>query len=98
MIYQTEKTLTELGDKVTEEEKSGIVAEVDKLKELIKTDDFDTEAVKTQLDAVTQKFYGISQKLYEQAQQAQQAAGENPTGGDDNVVDAEYTVVDDENK
>ncbi len=98
MIYQTEKTLTELGDKVTEDEKSGIVAEVDKLKELIKTDDFDTEAVKAQLDAVTQKFYGISQKLYEQAQQAQQAAGENPTGGDDNVVDAEYTVVDDENK
>ncbi len=98
MIYQTEKTLNELGDKVTEEEKSGIVAEVDKLKEMIKTDDFDTEAVKTQLDAVTQKFYGISQKLYEQAQQAQQASGENPAGGDDNVVDAEYTVVDEDNK
>ena len=98
MIYQTEKTLNELGDKVTEEEKSGITAEVDKLKEMIKTDDFDVEAVKTQLDAVTQKFYGISQKLYEQAQQAQQAAGENPTGGDDNVVDAEYTVVDEDNK
>ena len=98
MIYQTEKTLNELGDKVTDEEKSGITAEVDKLKEMIKTDDFDVEAVKTQLDAVTQKFYGISQKLYEQAQQAQQAAGENPTGGDDNVVDAEYTVVDEDNK
>ena len=98
MIYQTEKTLNELGDKVTDEEKSGITTEVDKLKEMIKTDDFDVEAVKTQLDAVTQKFYGISQKLYEQAQQAQQAAGENPTGGDDNVVDAEYTVVDEDNK
>ena len=98
MIYQTEKTLNELGDKVTDEEKSGITTEVDKLKEMIKTDDFDVEAVKAQLDAVTQKFYGISQKLYEQAQQAQQAAGENPTGGDDNVVDAEYTVVDEDNK
>ncbi|MBE7011671.1 MAG: molecular chaperone DnaK [Ruminococcaceae bacterium] len=98
MVYQTEKTLGELGDKVTEEEKSGIQAEVDKLKEMVKTDDFDTEAVKAQLEAVTQKFYGISQKLYEQAQQAQQAAGENPTGGDDNVVDAEYTVVDEDNK
>ena len=98
MVYQTEKTLAELGDKVTEDEKSGIQAEVDKLKEMVKTDDFDVEAVKAQLDAVTQKFYGISQKLYEQAQQAQQTAGENPAGGDDNVVDAEYTVVDDEEK
>ncbi|MBR2916235.1 MAG: Hsp70 family protein, partial [Clostridia bacterium] len=99
MVYQTEKTLTELGDKISEEEKGGIQAEVDKLKELIKTDDFDVEAVKAQTDAVSQKFYAVSQKLYEQAAQAQQAQGGADAGAtDDNVVDAEYTVVDDENK
>ncbi len=99
MVYQTEKTLSELGDKISEDEKGGIQAEVDKLKELIKTDDFDVEAVKAQTDAVSQKFYAVSQKLYEQAAQAQQAqGGTNAEANDDNVVDAEYTVVEDENK
>ncbi len=99
IVYQTEKTLSELGDKITDDEKAGIQAEVDKLKELIKTDEFDVEAVKAQTDAVSQKFYAVSQKLYEQAAQAQQAQGDANAGAtDDNVVDAEYTVVDDENK
>ena len=99
IVYQTEKTLAELGDKITEDEKAGIQSEVDKLKELIKTDEFDVEAVKAQTEAVSQKFYAVSQKLYEQAAQAQQAqGGANAGAADDNVVDAEYTVVDDENK
>ena len=100
MVYQTEKTLGELGDKVTEEEKSGIQAEVDKLKELLKATPMDVEAVKTQTEEVSKKFYAVSEKLYkaaaEQAQAEQAAAcaqdaGAQNNGGDDNVVDADYT-------
>ena len=107
MVYQTEKTLADLGDKITEEEKSGIQAEVDKLKELLKATELDVEAVKAQTEAVSKKFYEISSKLYADAQaqaqaQAQQQgsadAGQQAGGAsDDNVVDADYKVVDDEN-
>lgn len=107
MVYQTEKTLADLGDKITEEEKSGIQAEVDKLKELLKATELDVEAVKAQTEAVSKKFYEISSKLYADAQaqaqaQAQQQGGADAgqqAGGasDDNVVDADYKVVDDEN-
>ena len=96
MVYQTEKTLGELGDKITEDEKAGVQAEVDKLKEVLKGTD--TEAIKAQTEALTKKFYEISEKLYQQAQAAQAAAGDATAAGagaaDDNVVDADYTQVD----
>ncbi len=98
MVYQTEKTLGELGDKITEDEKKGIQDEVDKLKELLKSQPLDVEATKTQTEEVSKKFYAVSEKLYKEAAQqaqAQQAAqGEAGTAGagnDDNVVDADYT-------
>ena len=108
LVYQTEKTLGELGDKISADEKSSVQSEVDKLKELLKASPLDTEAVKAQTDSVQKSFYAISEKLYAQAQQAQQAqqgaaqgqqtdgAAQNPGG--DNVVDAEYTEVHDDNK
>ncbi len=98
MVYQTEKTLGEIGDKIDESEKAGIQAEVDKLKEMLKESAIDVEAVKAQTEAVTQKFYAVSEKLYAAAQQAQQAqAGADSQQGapNDNVVDAEYTEVND---
>lgn len=108
MVYQTEKTLGEIGDKIDTSEKSGIQSEVDKLKELLKASPIDTEAVKAQTEAVSKKFYAVSEKLYAAAQQAQQtqqqaqggAAGTNAGGNpsSDNVVDAEYTEVNDDNK
>ena len=101
MVYQTEKTLADLGDKITEDEKAGIQAEVDKLKEMLKTEEIDTEAVKAQTEAVSKKFYEISSKLYQDAQAQAQAgaqdAGQGADAADDNVVDADYKVVDDEN-
>ncbi len=103
MVYQTEKTLADLGDKITADEKSGIQAEVDKLKEMLKAESFDVEAVKAQTEAVSKKFYEISSKLYADAQaqaQAQQQADPNAQAGggaaDDNVVDADYKVVDED--
>ena len=95
MVYQTEKTLGEIGDKIDESEKAGIQAEVDKLKELLKSETIEVEAVKAQTEAVSQKFYAVSEKLYAAAQQAQAGADTQQGPADDNVVDAEYTEVDD---
>ena len=104
MVYQTEKTLGEVGDKIPEDEKKGIQEEVDKLKELLKAQPIDTEAVKKQTEEVQQKFYKVSEKLYAAAQAEAQAAqqAQQQNGGaasdndkkDDNVVDADYTDVD----
>ncbi len=98
LVYQTEKTLGELGDKISDDEKSSIQAEVDKLKEMLKESTIDVEAVKEQTESVQKSFYAVSEKLYAQAQQAQQAAGADDaqqTTTNDNVVDAEFTEVDD---
>ena len=95
MVYQTEKTLADLGDKISAEEKAGIQAEVDKLKETLKGTD--TEAIKAQTEAVTKKFYEVSERLYKDAApqgDPNGAAGGAAPGGDDNVVDADYTQVD----
>lgn len=101
MVYQTEKTLGELGDKITEDEKKGIQDEVDKLKELLKAQPMDIEATKNQTEEVSKKFYAVSEKLYKaaaeqaQAQQAAQGADTNAAqGNDDNVVDADFTEAD----
>ncbi|MBO7253080.1 MAG: Hsp70 family protein, partial [Oscillospiraceae bacterium] len=92
-IYQTEKTLNELGDKISASEKSEIQAAVDNLKEVNKGTDI--AAIKAATEAVQQAFYKVSEKLYQQA---------NPNGGcdpncggncsDDGVVDADYETVD----
>ncbi len=95
LVYQTEKTLGELGDKISEDEKNGIQAEVDKLKELLKNEDIDVEAVNKQAEEVSKKFYEVSAKLYQQAQ-AQQPDGAQGAPQDDNVVDADYKVVDED--
>ena len=92
LIYQTEKSLTDLGDKITEEEKASIQAAIDKLKEANKGTDL--EAIKTACDEVQKAFYPVAEKLYKNA---------NPEGGcdpncggcnDDGVVDADYQTVD----
>ncbi len=102
MVYQTEKTLGELGDKISESEKSAIQAEVDKLKEMLKATPLDVAGVKAQTEAVSQKFYAASEQLYKEAAaqaQAQQQAQGGPEqnaqpNNDDNVVDADYTEAD----
>ncbi len=105
MVYQTEKTLNELGDKISDSEKSDIQAEIDKLKDLLKNSDIDVEAVKAQTEAVSKKFYAVSEKLYSQAAPNQGADPNAAAGGagadnsapnNDNVVDADYEVVDPE--
>ncbi len=102
MIYQTEKTLSDLGDKVSEEEKKDVQTAVDGLKEALKGTDNDK--IKSAKEELEKKLYAISEKVYQAAQQAQQAAQGQADGGaqgaqsDPNVYDAEFTDVDDDKK
>ena len=97
VIYQSEKTLDELGNKVTESEKAPIKAAIEKLRETMKGSD--VAAIKADTEALQQAFYSISEKLYQQ-QAAQGGAATGAAGnaaqGDDGVVDADYEVVDDD--
>ena len=95
-VYQTEKTLADLGDKITDEDKAPVLAALETLKEKNKGND--VAAIKEATEAVQKSFYAISEKLYQQ--QAPQgdpngAPFGGAQGGDDGVVDADYEVVDD---
>ena len=96
IAYQTEKTLGELGDKISADEKASIQSAVDKLKELNKGSDI--AGIKAAIEEVKQAFYKVSEKLYQQAGAAQGAQGCDPNCGgncgDDGVVDADYETVD----
>ena len=82
LIFQSEKTLTELGDKVTEAEKAPVTAAIEKLKETMKSND--TEAIKADTEALEKSFYAISEKLYAQAQNAQGGADADAGAGAQN--------------
>ena len=92
LVFQTEKALEELGDKVDAGEKAGVEAEITKLKDAIKDKDVETmsdsdvENIKSATESLRNEFYKISEKLYQQAQAAQGAEAPN---GDPNVVDGE---------
>ena len=102
MVYQTEKILDEMGDKVDAADKSSIDAALNKVKEALKG--ADTQAIKDATEELKKAFYAVSEKLY--AQQGGQPGGPGPdmggagfSGGQpggDNVVDADYEVVDDD--
>lgn len=92
MVYQCEKTLNDLGDKISADEKKGIEDEIAKVKEALKGTD--VNAIKTANDELMKKFGEVSQKIYAQAQAAGQAApgadAQGNNGGDD-----DFKVVDD---
>ena len=97
MVYQSEKTLSEVGDKLPESEKAPIQAGIDKLKETLKGDD--TDAIKAATEELTQLFYKMSEKLYQQAApqgDPTQAAGD-PGAQGGQYYDADYQVVDEDN-
>ena len=100
LIYQTEKSLKDLGDKIDSADKANIEAELNTLKEVVKGDD--VEAIKSATEKLSQAFYAVSEKLYQQDPNAAGGAeGFNPdiggeAGNQDDVFDADYKVVDDE--
>lgn len=91
MIYQTEKTLKDLGDKVTEDEKKNIEEKIEELRTALGSDQ--VEEINQKTEALTQEFYQISQRMYENTGQNAEQPGQPE---DDGVVDADYEVVDDE--
>lgn len=102
LIYQTENTLKELGDKVSADEKKQVEDKITALKDVVGGNDPDE--IKKRTEALTGELNTLSQKLYAQtgAQAGAQPGAEAQAGagqaqGDD-VVDADYEVVDDDNK
>ena len=100
VIYQTEKTLKDVGDKVSAADKAPVEAAVAKLKETVKGTD--VAAIKAATDEVQKALSAIGEKIYQSTAQQQpgqggpSAGGAAPNqGGDDGVVDADYEVVDD---
>jgi len=107
VVYETEKNLKEMADKIDDESKNKLEAAVGRLKEALKTENVDE--LKSSLDAVNQTWNEISQKLYQQQQTAGGAAGGPQPGAgaaetdtevkdDKDVEEADYEVVDDEKK
>ena len=92
MIFQIEKSLGELGDKVTEDEKAPVNAAIEKLKETVKNGD--TEAIKADTEALEKSFYPLAEKLYQAAQAAQGDPNANPgagaQGGDGTFYNADF--------
>ncbi len=100
LVFQCEKTLSDAGDKLTDEDKAPIQAAVETLKESLKGEDY--AKIKADTEALTQALYKISEKLY-QASGAQGAEGapgaENAQGQDQNgYYNADFTDASDENK
>ena len=104
MVYQTEKVMEELKDKLDASDKSTLDAALSKLKEALKG--ADANAIKTATEELSRTFYPISEKLYNQAGGPQAGGpdmggagfggGQAAGGADPNVVDADYQVVDDD--
>ena len=106
MIFEVDKQLKELGDKLSAEDKATVENELAEFKKVRETND--AEQIKNAMEAFTQKVYAVFGKIYQQAQQQNPGAGAGFNGSDagsantgsaphdDNVVDADYEVVDDQ--
>ncbi|HOP11909.1 MAG TPA: molecular chaperone DnaK [Oscillospiraceae bacterium] len=99
-VYQTENTIKELGDKLTEDEKKALEEKLEALKETLKGTDNDK--IKADTEELQKKFYEVSTRIYQEAAKAQQeqqgaAPDQGPQGGG-TVDDANYKDVTDEDK
>ena len=102
LVYQSEKSLGEIGDKVSDAEKDAVKAEIEKVKTALSGTD--TEQIKSATEELSKKFYELSAKLYQQASAQQQAGADGAAGAagpqenPDGTVSGDYTVVDDDKK
>ena len=87
MIFSAEKTMNEVGDKLSDADKAPVKEAVEKLKETVKTDN--TDAIKADTDALEKVFYDLSSKLYQQAQA--QGADMGGAAEDDGTINADFT-------
>jgi molecular chaperone DnaK len=105
VVYQTEKSLKEVGDKIDAETKANIESHIEKLK--TKIEGTDAEAIKTATQELTEASHKLAEKIYqqqsEQGQQEGQPEGDagqdgQAQGSDDDVVDADFEEVKDDKK
>lgn len=94
LVYNSEKTIGELGDKISSEEKAKVEEEIANVRKTLEGSD--VEAIKQATEKLTTAFYSISEKLYSQAQAGANAQGPN-VDENGNVYDADYKVEDDNN-
>lgn len=100
-VYQTEKTLKEVEDKISADDKSEIEKAIENVKSVKDKEDASAEEIKNAIDELMQKFQKVSEVMYQQAQQAQQQAGaeqanEGSSSNNDNVYDADFKEVDED--
>lgn len=91
MIYEIEKSMNDLGDQATEEQKNEINSKIEALKASMASDDI--ERIKSDFEALTNAFQPLAEKIYANAQAQQNTEGPD-AGGDDTVDEADYEVVD----
>ena len=102
LVFQSEKALTDLGDKLSADEKSGVQAEIEKVKEALKGTD--TDMIKAATDGLSKKFSDLAGKIYQQqAPQGDPNMGGQPgagaqSGPQGDFVDADFTEVKDDDK
>ena len=104
MVYQCEKTMGDLGDKISADEKAKVQGKLDALKEALKGTDVD--AIKAKQEELQKDFYEMSAKMYQNAQGAQGSQGAQQEPGDNaggaaggaDYVDADYKEVDEDDK
>ncbi|MBQ3161459.1 MAG: molecular chaperone DnaK [Oscillospiraceae bacterium] len=102
LVFQCEKAMTDLGDKINEDEKANIQSKIDALKEAVKTDN--TDDIKAKTDELQKAFYDVSSRIYQAAGGTAGAEGaadmggasydagaDANNGGDDGFVDADFT-------
>ncbi len=100
LVFQCEKAMTDLGDKINEDEKANIQSKIDALKEAVKTDN--TDDIKAKTDELQKAFYDVSSRIYQAAGGAAEGAADMGgasydagadanNGGDDGFVDADFT-------
>ena len=102
LVFQCEKAMTDLGDKINEDEKANIQSKIDALKEAVKTDN--TDDIKAKTEELQKAFYDVSSRIYQAAGGAAGAEGaadmggasydagaDANNGGDDGFVDADFT-------
>jgi len=97
LVYGTEKTLADLGDKVPEDTKSACESGIEELKKALEGDDID--AISTAIETLQQASYKLAEIVYSQASaeaEGDQAPEAGAESGEDEVVDADYEVVDEE--
>lgn len=98
LVHQTEKSLAELGDKASEEDKAATEAAIASLKEALESENLDSDDIKEKSDALTQAAMKIGEALYRAQQEAEEGESQSKSEPEDDITDAEYEEIKDNKK